>query len=526
MMTHASSTTELLTHAEAILFSMLDPVISTDHRGIITTASASVRRVFGYEPSELIGRNVSILMPEPYRSAHDGYMASYLRTGKSHVLGVPREFTGVRKDGREFPVEISVSRLDLPGAEHPHFVGVLRDITSRRRSEEDQTRHQDDLERLVAERTTQLRQADRLMTIGTLAAGLGHDLNNIVFPARCRLDALDARRLPDDVREQIHSLRHLLAYLQQLSEGLRLLALDPADAEARPASTDLAAWWGRVGGLLRWGVRKRGELTADIPEGLPPIALAEHRLTQAVLNLIVNAGEAIGERGRVVLAARLTPCGRMVRLSVRDDGAGMSEDVRRRAIEPFFTTKPRGLGTGLGLSIVRGIVNGARGTMQIDSAPGRGTTVTLAIPVAGAPAPAPAGATNGLRGPLCCGAASPHPCAAVTLSDPRLASLVVAFIESSGLSAASSAPGESGAADRDEPPGGACLWVTEPTADSCAVAPRFALGDPRRRIVLLGPGGPEWRALGALEIDDPSDFEAVREGLSRAIAAVRGDSAP
>ncbi|MFO0875350.1 MAG: PAS domain S-box protein [Phycisphaerales bacterium] len=162
----------------AALAAALDPIFTIDLRGAILSASDSVLSVFGWRPSELIGRDVSVLMPEPHRSAHAGDLERYARTGESRIMGRPRELEAVRRDGSIFPVELSISRAEVPDHGEPLFVGIVRDITERNRVRDELARHQDQLERLVEERTEELRRsierirmADRLAFVGTLAAG-------------------------------------------------------------------------------------------------------------------------------------------------------------------------------------------------------------------------------------------------------------------------------------------------------------------------------------------------------------------
>ncbi|MEM7228655.1 MAG: PAS domain S-box protein [Planctomycetota bacterium] len=504
-----------LARYRAILAAALDPIITIDARGTIESASDSVWRVFGWTPNELIGQNVNVLMPEPHRSGHDGYLRNYGETGRTNILGEVREFEACRKDGSLVPIDLCVSRVDIPGQTEPLFTAVIHDLTARkrtegvlresakqlqailehidllgvsldrdgritfinetllrltgwtrdealgrnwfesflanvdvetvfavfsnalnsgditaqfeneiltrdgakrlvlwhnavirdvngtvigvtalgqditeqRRSEEERARAHDQLEELVAERTAelestheQLRLADRLASIGTLAAGLGHDMNNVLLPIRCRLDALDEKTLTTDTREHFGAVRDSLDYLQQLTDGLHLLALDPDDPAATQGTTDIAAWWKRLHPLLTKALPKSATLLVDFPEELPVAAVPSHRLSQAILNLVVNASEAIGPHGSVRVSAQVVEDRRFVRLIVTDDGQGMSDDVRHRALDPFFTTKTRGLGTGLGLSLVHGVIRSAGGTMRIDSEPGQGTAVTLTLP--------------------------------------------------------------------------------------------------------------------------------------------------
>jgi PAS domain S-box-containing protein len=457
----------------AILATAVDAIVTIDRRGLIESVNAAAERMFGYSAAEMTGRNVSMLMPSPYREEHDRYLARHLQTGEKRIIGIGREVEARRKDGTAFAVDLAVSEVE-PGR---LFTGIIRDISDRR----------------VAE--ARLREADRMASIGTLAAGLGHDMNNVLLPVRAHLNALKAAGGDGaSRREHIERIQKGVAYLQQLADGLHFLAMDPDKADAAGAVTGLRAWWSQTGALLGKSVPRHVKVTVSIPEGLPDVAVAPHALTQAVLNLIVNAGEAIPagrkrRQGSVRLWAERD--GALVRLGVTDNGTGMTEEVRRRAFDMFFTTKPRGLGTGLGLGLVRKVVEGAGGSVRIDSAPGRGTTVEMALP---AVETGPAG------GP---------PVAAVRIRDGRAASLVRGLLEAAG--ARVEPGGDAAAAD---------VWVIEPTPGALVDARAWHAGRAQRRIVLFGRpagAGTGWRDLDVVTVEDPGDLDSVRAALGSAI---------
>jgi PAS domain S-box-containing protein len=625
---------DALARYRAILASTLDPVVTIDADGVIQEASDSVQRVFGWKPDKLIGKSVNALMPTPHRSKHDEYLFAYRQTRIANILGRTLELEAVRRDGTPFPIELSVSRVDVPGEGDPLFTGIIRDITARkraeqalkeseqrfrdmlegvellavmldtqghitfcndhllrltertrlevlgrnwfdlfvppeevsrvwsgfrrgvaegtitpqaehgvltqsgerrliawsttvmrdsqgtvvgvtglgvditerRRAEEELRRHREHLEELVAERTgeveashEQLRLADRLASIGTLAAGLGHDMNNVLLPLTCRLDALESKELPAAETMHIDAVRKSVEYLQQLADGLHLLSLDPEDAEASTEGTDLSSWWEQVGPLLARGLPKRVRLATAWPSDVPPVAVAPHRLTQAVLNLVVNAGEAVGEQGKVRVWAEPLEDGRFVRLGVTDNGHGMSPEVRRRALDPFFTTKKRGLGTGLGLSLVHGVARSAGGSVHIDSAPGKGATIRLTLP-----AHLPEGSKRAL--------ATATPAAVVSIRDRRVASFVSTLLGAAGFSVRYD---ESGA------PGPSALWVTEPSPPAVQEARKY-VRESKRQVLVLGKAPTEWSRLGAIIVDDPDDFEALRERIRDAAVSLIG----
>ncbi len=370
-------------------------------------------------------------------------------------------------------------------------------------SEQELKRHRDHLEELVAQRTgqlettnEQLRVAERLASIGTLAAGLGHDMNNILFPIRCRLDVLESAGLAGSTRTELEGVRRSIDYLQQLADGLRLLALDPDDPAMANGVTCLHDWSHEVRPLLQTALPRGTTLVVELPEDLPPVAVASHRLTQATFNLVVNAGEAMAGGGTVRVWARADDDGGTVRIGVTDDGQGMTPEVRRRALDPFYTTKKRGFSTGLGLALVAGVAKAAGGRVDIESAPDRGTTVVLtmsAAPQAGADTGEP------LEAPL----------AAVSLRDTRMAAVLSALLRSEGFEVC---------AGDGSPPEDAMLWVTEPASESLDAARRFLERSPRRRLVVYGGIAGEWEAIGATCIGESEGLESMRRTFRRAAA--------
>lgn len=504
----------------AALAAALDPIITIDRAGTIQSASDSVQRVLGWTPAELVGRNVNILMPEPHHSAHDGYLANYHRTGQTNIMNRPRRFEAMRKDGALVPIELCVSRADIPGGGSPLFVGIIRDMSAyaavERGRDEERARAQQQLAEQTAalqQANLRLRMSDRMASIGTLAAGLGHDMNNVLLPVRARLNALRASgqsgNLPAADRKHVEEVHKSVAYLQQLADGLHFLALDPdADEDVRGGvgMTDLRQWWSQAGALLSKAVPKHVRVSASFSSMLPPVALPSHGLTQAFLNLIVNAGEAIPgptERKRRQGTVRVWAESEgdsdrtWVRLGVTDNGTGMSDEVKRRAFDMFFTTKPRGLGTGLGLALVRKVMERAGGRVEIESEVGRGTTIVMTVPAAQSGVPAGAGADRAG--------------AVVSIGDGRAAALVRHLLESSGM-VVHAEPHR----DRAE------VWVVEPAASRVGEVKAWKSRKPRGRLVLFGT--PEsgvmeaWLSLDPVVIDRTEDFETVRAAVSRAVA--------
>jgi PAS domain S-box-containing protein len=292
--------------------------------------------------------------------------------GEQRVWALSASSPGALHDGRRFVVSMAI------------------DITERKRSEEELNRYHELLEQLVRERTTelershaQLRLSERMAALGTLSAGLGHDMGNLLLPVRLRLEAMDSKGVPGQLQEDVEAIRKCTDYLQRLANGLRLFALDPEESGGQPHRTELADWWSDIEAFLRNVLPRAVELEQRFADNLPPVAMPRHRLTQAVFNLVQNAGNAMRGRdsGHVVVWAEPGPDSRFIRVGVSDNGPGMSPDVRARCLEPFFTTSTRSISTGLGLSLVHGIVSKAGGSIAIESERGRGTTFILSLPI-------------------------------------------------------------------------------------------------------------------------------------------------
>lgn len=379
----------------------------------------------------------------------------------------------------------------------------LGPVLARRRAEDALSEYRLHLEDLVAERTaaleasmSQLRDADRLASIGTLAAGLGHDMRNILLPIRCRLDTVEASTTAPESRGALDEVRKWLSYLEEVSTGLRDLSLDPESPIDEAESTDIADWWAEVGQLLARGIPGSVELHTAFEEPLPSVRVARHKLTQAVLNLVVNAGEAMDDPGRITVCASRVDSGHAVRVSVRDDGPGMPPAIARRAADPFFTTKTRGLSTGMGLSLVRGVVNGCGGSMRIDTVPGEGTEVILELPSTSAPPgdseTADARASVNARR------------VAVTLRDPRRAAFVTACLRSYDAEAIPTAADAMPDAE---------VWITEADEQTLESAQRLVQLHPSTKVIVFGDAPDDWHALGAHVLGERSGLAGLREML-------------
>jgi PAS domain S-box-containing protein len=331
------------------------------------------------------------------------------------------EYRNIWPDGSQHWVEVRARAIPGPQGRVKSLVGVSSDITARKVAE---IERENLLAQLAAERCAlaeltatleqrveqrsvdlmmevaarekaqdQLRQAQKMETIGQLTGGVAHDFNNLLMAVMGNLDLL-RKRLPDDPR-----LRRLIdGALQGAERGAsltqRLLAFArQQDLKAIPV--DLRALIQGMSDLLERSLGPRIVLRVDLPEGLPPARVDTNQLELAVLNLVINARDAMPDGGEIEIKvaeyqANTDPAldpGRYLKLSVIDNGIGMAPDTLARAIEPFFSSKPLGKGTGLGLSMVHGFAEQLGGALQLSSTPGKGTTAALLFPVAVAAAP-------------------------------------------------------------------------------------------------------------------------------------------
>lgn len=441
----------------------------------------------------------------------DRYLDRYRLSDQPKSLHRTRRFEAQRKDGSIFQIELSMSRAELPPHTAPFFIGIIRDVTHEIDVGTQTADERSRIQQLVTEQTRALATAnlrlqlvDRLAALGTLAAGLGHDMNNVLLPIRARLDALELAGMNDAALAHVKAVRRSLAYLQQLSDGLHYLAADPdgpgvaADGEG---STNLEKWWTQVGDLLRQAVPKHVRLTASIPDGLPPVKIAPQWLTQAMLNLIVNAGEAVPQNnrsGRVKVWAIASEDRKTVRVGVSDNGSGMTPNVRRQALDLFFTTKPRSMGTGLGLPLARKVAARAGGSLEIMSKPNKGTTVVLTLPASSSKKP---------------NTQSKNRTACVSIRDARLSTLVLQVLIQAGMVTSHGGRGGPGTAD---------VWVTDPKPENLTAAERWHNRHTERRVVLVGvpskSSQARWSALGARVIPSSTDFEAVRHTVGQALS--------
>jgi two-component system sensor kinase FixL len=341
----------------SIIESAVDAIIVIDARGIVEAFNPGAERLFGYRESDLVGRNVSTLMPSPYREEHDGYLSRYLQTGNAKIIGIGREVTGRRADGTLFPLHLSVGEM-LLGGEHK-FTGILHDLSSRVRMEE------------------QLREQAALVRLGEMAAVIAHEVKNPLAGIRGAVQVIGGR-LAKESREAavVGEVLSRIDTLNSLIQDLLLFARPP---QPRPAPVDVSPLVTTTAELLS-SDPALSRVRIDVEGSAPPLAADAELLKIVFLNLLVNSAHAMRGEGRIQVTIGVAEG--YCRVAVVDAGPGIPSDIREKIFTPFFTTKSRG--TGLGLPTAKRLVEAHQGTIQIDCPPGGGTTVTVQLPLAAA----------------------------------------------------------------------------------------------------------------------------------------------
>lgn len=386
-------------------------IVLLDRRGRVLESNARTSQITGRSPDELRSLTVEDLV-HPDDRASAGSMLADVVAGARSEFALETRFE--RADGTFVWVNVTCSPLlDQQGGVQG-LMAVIEDVGACKQAEQEVRHHREHLEQLVQERTAELRAtherlrlADRLASIGTLAVGLGHDIGNLLLPLRMRIEALDSLGLPTAAQDELAGIRTSAEYLTRLANGLRMMVSEPDSANA-PDVVEVHAWWNDAYPLLRNAAAPPIQILPQLPDGECWIGIATASLTQIVFNLVQNAGNAMKSRGSGAIQIMAELSDSWVRLCVRDDGPGMTEEVRRRCMEPFFTTSPRSISTGLGLFLVYGLIKQAGGFVVLDSEPGRGTSFQITLPIVRPPS-----------------SGTPST-AVVSIRDPRLRALVAA----------------------------------------------------------------------------------------------------
>jgi two-component system sensor kinase FixL len=356
---------ERLRESEARLRSIVDAavdgIIVIDARGRIEAFNPGAERLFGYRTDELLGQNVSVLMPQPYRDEHDGYMERFLKTGEARIIGIGREVTALRKDGSTFPVHLSVGEMSLGGERK--FTGILHDLSTRVRMEE------------------RLREQAALARLGEMAAVIAHEVKNPLAAVRGAIQVI-GKRLPAGSREGA-VVTDIIARIDTLNQLVKDLLLFARPPRPQLLPLDVSLVLEATAALLSQDAAHAGT-HVTITGQAPPVMADAELLKIVFINLFVNSSQAMkghGDVGITVATGDGDGDGDGVCvIVVADTGPGIPPAVRERLFTPFFTTKSRG--TGLGLSTVKRLVEAHHGSIQLESPGTAGTRATIQLPLA------------------------------------------------------------------------------------------------------------------------------------------------
>ena len=348
---------------------MLDP------EGYVTTWNSGAQRIKGYLPSEIIGEHFSRFYTDADRRDRVPQAALEIAAREGRF---EKEGWRLRKDGTRFRANVVIDAIRNDSGELIGFAKVTRDVTEHHRVQESLQRAQQTLF-----------QAQKLESIGQLTGGIAHDFNNLLTAIGASLELL-RKHLTDHPRASILLENALQGVERGATLTQRMLAFARRqELELRPV--DVALLVAGMKEMLERSIGPSISIVTRIPAGLPPVRTDANQLEAAILNLAVNARDAMPHGGSIIISARAENLaadngadavpGDYVQLSLADTGEGMDEATLRHAVEPFFTTKGVGKGTGLGLAMVHGVAEQSGGKLKLDSKPGAGTTATIWLPV-------------------------------------------------------------------------------------------------------------------------------------------------
>ena len=347
-----------------------DAIVVIDETGVIDTVNPATERLFGYSRAELVGENVKILMPSPYREAHDAHLTRYRETGEKRVIGVGRVVVGRRKDGTTFPARLAIGEIALDQGRL--FTGFIHDITER-----------EHIQRRAGVLQQELMHASRLSAMGEMASGIAHELNqpltaimNYARAARRHLDRTEPDPAPiadlvDKAGQQAERAAEIIKRLR------RFIKQDESERRLEPINgvVEEAAALALIGASDH-----HIELIFDLNDSLPPVLIDRIEVQQVVLNILRNAIEAFEGPGERKIRVSTGAVGsEKVRVDIRDNGPGLAPEIADDPFRPFQTTKEDGL--GIGLAISRTIIDAHGGRLWAKNLPEGGAAFCFSLPV-------------------------------------------------------------------------------------------------------------------------------------------------
>ena len=330
-------------HLSSILDTVPDAMVVIDEAGLIHEFSPTAERMFGWSADEVNGRNVSVLMPDPYRTAHDGYLERYYRTGERRIIGKGRIVVGERKDGSTFPIELAVGEMRTEG--HRYFTGFIRDLTERQQAE-------DRLQELQSE----LVHISRLTALGEMASALAHEINQ---PLSAIANYLKGSRIllgrEDPPLDRISdAVEQASGQALRAGEIIRRLRDFVARGETERRIESLPKLIEEASALALVGAKEHGiRVLYDFDPEIDLVLVDKVQIQQVVLNLVRNAVDSMAEAAsseRRLIIAIDGSSEELARVAVSDTGPGIRPEIAERLFQPFITTKRTGMGVGLSIS--------------------------------------------------------------------------------------------------------------------------------------------------------------------------------
>lgn len=358
-------------HLRSILATVPDAMVIIDEKGIILSFSAAAEKMFGYAESEVLGENVSMLMPSPDRERHDGYLRNYIRTGVRKIIGIGRVTTGRRRDGNTFPMELSVGEAWVDGKRI--FTGFVHDITQRQQ-----------VQLTLQDLQSELAHVGRLSEMGTLASSLAHELNQPLTAIASYSEGLADLLAGDPDAEKIElareTLKEVASEAVRAGEIVRRMRDFMSHGHTEHKLEDLPQLVTEANALALVGSREHGiDVQVRLDAKMTEVFVDRVQIQQVLLNLIRNAIEAMIESPvrSLAISSSAGPPG-FVTVSVEDSGEGISEAIASQLFQPFVTSKQTGM--GIGLSICRTIVEAHGGRIWFEPARDRGTIFRFTLP--------------------------------------------------------------------------------------------------------------------------------------------------
>ncbi|RUP22265.1 PAS domain-containing sensor histidine kinase [Methylobacterium sp.] len=356
-------------HLRSILDTVPEAMIVIDEAGVIHSFSAAAERLFGYTAGEAVGQNVRILMPEPMRDEHDGYLDRYRRTRERHIIGTNRVVTGRRQDGSTFPMELAIG--EMRSGEQVYFTGFINDLTERQQTEA-----------RLHELQSELVHMSRLNEMGEMASTLAHELNQPLgaisnYAKGCK--RLLARPDPDNVAKALEVFDKAAEQALRAGQIIRRLREFVARGEAEKRAEPVARLIEEASALALVGAREQGLVARVALDPRVGSVLADRvQVQQVLVNLMRNAREAMQQSDRREITVEARPVGPdVIEIAVSDTGPGIADTVADRLFQPFVTTKRSGM--GVGLSICRTIVEAHGGRLNVERNGAGGATFRLTL---------------------------------------------------------------------------------------------------------------------------------------------------